>query len=49
MVRLLTLEQDTASTLEFARTYYPYVRFGLALILMNVAILLMNSAIPGTQ
>ncbi len=24
-----------ASTLEFARTYYPYVRFGLALTLMN--------------
>lgn len=28
-------EKIPASTLEFARTYYPYVRFGLALTLLN--------------
>lgn len=29
------LEKIPPSTLEFARTYYPYVRFGIALTLMN--------------
>ncbi|MBN1518151.1 carbohydrate binding domain-containing protein [Candidatus Sumerlaeota bacterium] len=29
------LEKIPASTLEFAKSYYPYVRFGLALVLMN--------------
>ena len=34
-LRLRALAEDPASTLEFARTYYPYVRFGLAFTLMN--------------